>query len=404
MKLTFKAIVSSKFGFKTWTLIGTSFYDYTQLVEFAPNGDTLDQKYNRNRSATAEKAVAHYIMNDSNPGWANPIAEFFIDKVEIVPTSDPDIELFTIDTNHPAWGLDGQARLGGCRMVLEIANENNDDMLLHLLKTQKSGIELIQHVDSKTSLKRFTDMNTCRVVDPGYIKLTSKHPRYAPIHYVFENSQYFHGGRVAMCAEDFKNNPRYMMNFSQLYTFTAPIIECCVKNNVPYDKMVTILDSCYESLMLPDDFRLATAKTAANTVIEHSTVFKQVFKAFAAMLKQSPESYRIRLNKMSEHANWDKDNPEILGGYMTANKKMQTGHQESQSFLFTKYMLGLKMSKKEMDTMQKAYLDANLIPNDYNKEIRINAELPQRWVDRVVVADSEGRCFSLPQTGFAATI
>lgn len=402
MKLTYKAAIGSKFGYKTWTLIGTSFYDYTQLVTFAPNGDTLDKKFNRNRSTTAEKGVAQYIMNDPAPGWANPIAEFFEEWVTVEPTDDPNIELFTIDTDHPAWAADGQARLGGCKIALESAMENNDDILINHLKTLGSGIEMIKHVDSATSLKRFTDMNTCRVVDPGYIKLTSKHPRYAPIHHVFEYSKYFNGRYVAMCKEDFKNNEHYSMTFSQLYTFTAPIIKECVKRGMSYNKMVEIIDYCYESLNLPVDFRIAANNGDTKTVIEHSTVFKQVFKAFAELWKQYPESYRIRLDKMSEHANWNKNNPEILGGYMTKNKKMQTGYQESQSYLFTKYMLGLKMLKKDIDAMRKAYDDANLIDNDFNKDIRINPSLPQRWIDRTDT--EEQRVFTASGANFTTAV
>lgn len=389
MKLTFKAVKSEKFGFPTWTLIGTSFYDYTRLVTFAPNGTTLDNKFNRNRSEAAERGVAQYIINDPAPGWATPIAEFFMEHVTIEPTEDPDIDLFTIDTDHPAWASDGQARLGGCIIVRDDAIENNDGILMARLKSLRSGIEMIEHVDSATSLKRFTDMNTCRVVDPGYIKLTSNHSRYAPVQYVFKHSKYFGYNRVAMCKEDCNNNLFYSMNFNQLYTFTKPLIAACVKRGLSYDKIVEILDFSYESLGLTNDFRIAGSKVAASTVIEHSTVFKQVFKAFAEAYKESPESYRIRLGKMNKYADWSKDNREILGGYMAANKKMQTGYQESQSYLFTRYMLGLKLSKKDMESMRKAYLDANLIPNDYGTEIRLNAELPQRWVDRTYEPENQ---------------
>ena len=382
MKLTFKAVKSTKFGCPTWTLIGTSFYDYTYLVTFAPNGNTLENKFNRNRSEAAERGVAQYITNDPAPGWATPISEFFMEYVTITPTADPDIDMFTIDTDHPAWASDGQGRLGGCILVRDSATESSDAFLMNRLKSLKSGIEMIEHVDSTTSLKRFTDMNTCRVVDPGYIKLTSNNPLYAPVQYVFKHSKYFSYNRVAMCKEDFQNNPFYSMNFSQLYTFTGPLIKACVKRGLSYDKIVEILDFSYESLHLPSNFRIAGNKSKASTVIEHSTVFKQAFKAFAEVYKQCPESYRIRLGKMKQYADWSKDNPEILGGYMTANKKMQTGYQELQSYLFTRYMLGLKMLKKDINAMRKAYLDANLIPNDYGKEIRLNAELPQRWIDR----------------------
>lgn len=395
MNITFKAIIGQKFGVTTWTLIGTSFYDYTQFVTFAPSGDILEKMHNRNRSVMAEKAVANYVMEDLNPGWASPICEFFPGTVDFTPTDDPNICFITI--KQAAIALDGQARLGGCMLIRDTALNNNDEMLMNLLKSHYSGIELMEYVNPATSLKRFTDMNTCRVVDPGYIKLTSTKPKYARIKHIFEHSKYFNGKYVAMCAEDFKNNARFRMHFNQLFTITNTFVKTCDKNNISFDKMVEMLDYCYVSLCLPENFRF---RKNTNIVVEHSTVFKNLFKAFADLINQFPESYRLRLDKMSLHADWSKDNSEILGGYILPNKKMQTGHQEGQTWQFTKYMLGLSLRAPQKTKMERAYLDANIVPNEYNKEIKINTNLPEKWVDR---SDEQQIIYSATNEGIRIT-
>jgi len=386
----FKALVGQKFGGVCYTIYPT-FFEYSRIGQFINTNVPIEKRRQRKRAEKRERAVKEYTRVRQYPGWTPPVCEFMPGSILIEPTDDADVVFVTIFADKPVDILEGQTRFGGCVLAVNEATVTDDKIWLEKLKTQTNGVDLIPFVDCATSLERFADMGVTRPCDSGYLRLTSTDAKNLSMQYVYKKSRTVNSLNVAMSKDEFAANPSYMMSCNQLFKMLEPLMAVLEVMNTPVDERIRIIDDCFEALNLVEGFRLR-AKT--QDCRENATVLKNVVAAFARLIKDAPQSYQDKLDKMRQNADWRKKNVENIGGFMSADRKALTGWAEGQIELFTIYMLELPMTSEEKKKLRKTYLSLNVLVDEFGATSKYNTELPIPWTRRTQAGDVE-------QTGVA---